>query len=63
MAAAIEARFSSRDLIGRGNFGDVYKGYGWCPTAPHLLGSPQISLTSYCLAPILSSCKAGGGHA
>ncbi|EER99430.1 hypothetical protein BDA96_02G328800 [Sorghum bicolor] len=27
MAAAIEARFSSRDLIGRGNFGDVYKGF------------------------------------
>ncbi|RLM87504.1 serine/threonine-protein kinase svkA-like [Panicum miliaceum] len=27
MAAAIEARFSSRDLIGRGSFGDVYKGF------------------------------------
>lgn len=27
MAAAIEARFSSRDLIGCGSFGDVYKGF------------------------------------
>ncbi|BAT01681.1 Os07g0507300 [Oryza sativa Japonica Group] len=27
MAAAIEARFSGRDLIGRGSFGDVYKGF------------------------------------
>ncbi|KAF0900748.1 hypothetical protein E2562_034784 [Oryza meyeriana var. granulata] len=27
MAAAIEARFSNRDLIGRGSFGDVYKGF------------------------------------
>ncbi|KAG2637193.1 serine/threonine-protein kinase svkA-like isoform X3 [Panicum virgatum] len=27
MAAAVEARFSSRDLIGRGSFGDVYKGF------------------------------------
>ncbi|KAJ1291126.1 hypothetical protein BS78_02G294700 [Paspalum vaginatum] len=27
MAAAIEARFSSRELIGRGSFGDVYKGF------------------------------------
>ena len=35
MAAAIEARFSSRDLIGRGSFGDVYKGYGWRPPLPH----------------------------
>uniref|UniRef100_A0A0D9WZA0 non-specific serine/threonine protein kinase n=1 Tax=Leersia perrieri TaxID=77586 RepID=A0A0D9WZA0_9ORYZ len=27
MAAAIEARFSNRELIGRGSFGDVYKGF------------------------------------
>ncbi|WVZ66044.1 hypothetical protein U9M48_015320 [Paspalum notatum var. saurae] len=27
MAAAIEARFSSRELIGCGSFGDVYKGF------------------------------------
>lgn len=27
MAVAIEARFSSRELIGRGSFGDVYKGF------------------------------------
>ncbi|GJN13122.1 hypothetical protein PR202_ga31458 [Eleusine coracana subsp. coracana] len=27
MAAAIEARFNNRDLIGRGSFGDVYKGF------------------------------------
>jgi serine/threonine-protein kinase 24/25/MST4 len=26
MAAATEARFSNRDLIGRGSFGDVYRG-------------------------------------
>ncbi|KAG8080430.1 hypothetical protein GUJ93_ZPchr0007g5126 [Zizania palustris] len=26
MAAAIEERLSNRDLIGRGSFGDVYKG-------------------------------------
>lgn len=27
MAAATEARFSNRDLIGRGSFGDVYRGF------------------------------------